>query len=221
MLGCSNNSIEIICGTHSSNDEANVIGELAWPFWLLETLPTLTLWKHACRVPNNLKYCDIWGSFASKLPSTWLTTSLESENISTSSAPNFWAALSPVISASYLASLLEAWKPNLSDYANLNPSGVIVMTPAPDPLTFDAPSTKTCHGCTKTWHTLKVTPSVGMNFATNFANTWPLIEFLDLYQISNVPSLVPHFFILPINSDLYKSSCRGYSVSTQTMWAWK
>lgn len=54
-----------------------------------------------------------------KLPSTWLTTSLEYKNISTSSAPNFWAALSTAISASYSNLLLEAWKPNLSNFSSL------------------------------------------------------------------------------------------------------
>ena len=145
--------------------------ESAWLFWLLGTLATLTRRKHAHSVPNNFKYCGIRESLTSKLPSTWLTTSLESENISNSSTPNFWAALRLAINALYSASLLEARKPNLNDFSNLNPSWDIITILTPNPLALDAPSTNTCHGQTKTWHTLAKTTGASVNSATKSTNT--------------------------------------------------
>ena len=73
--------------------------------------------------------------------------------------------------ASYSASLLEAWKPSLSDFSNRNPSGDIIITPTSDPLALDALSTYTCYDLTKTWHTPTETPSASVNLATKSANT--------------------------------------------------
>ena len=80
-------------------------------------------------------------SFASKLPSIWLTTNFESKKTSTSSAPSCWIALRLEMRASYSTSLLEAWKPNLSDFSNRTPSGDIITTPIPNPLILDTLST--------------------------------------------------------------------------------
>ena len=46
------------------------------------------------------------------------------------------------MTASYSASLLEAWNPNLSAYSMSIPSGEVRIRPAPLPCAFDAPSTK-------------------------------------------------------------------------------
>lgn len=183
MLERSNDSIEIICGINSTEDEDKVVSESVWLSWLLGTLAALTFWKHACRGLNNFKYYDILNNFNFKA-FTWLTNSL-------------WATLSPAISVSYSAWLLEAWKPNLSDFSNMNPSGDIITISIPilDPFTLDAPSTNTHYGWIETCHTPSVTPSAGVNSATKSANTRPLIEILSLYCISNVPSLIPHFTI--------------------------
>ena len=46
------------------------------------------------------------------------------------------------MTASYSASLLEAWNPNLSAYSISIPSREVRISPAPLPLAFAAPSTE-------------------------------------------------------------------------------
>ena len=46
------------------------------------------------------------------------------------------------MTASYSASLLEAWNPNLSAYSMSISSGEVKIRPAPLPCAFVAPSTK-------------------------------------------------------------------------------
>ena len=46
------------------------------------------------------------------------------------------------MTASYSASLLEAWNPNLSAYSISIPSGEVRISPALLPCTFVAPSTE-------------------------------------------------------------------------------
>ena len=46
------------------------------------------------------------------------------------------------MTASYLASLLEAWNPNLSAYSMSIPFGEVRIKPAPLPCAFVAPSTE-------------------------------------------------------------------------------
>ena len=46
------------------------------------------------------------------------------------------------MTASYSASLLEAWNPNLSAYSMSIPSEEVRIRPAPLPCAFEAPSTE-------------------------------------------------------------------------------
>ena len=46
------------------------------------------------------------------------------------------------MTASYSASLLEAWNPNLSAYSMSIPYGEVRVRPAPLPYAFEAPSIK-------------------------------------------------------------------------------
>ena len=46
------------------------------------------------------------------------------------------------MTASYSASLLEAWNPNLSAYSMSIPFGEVRIRPAPLPYAFEAPSTE-------------------------------------------------------------------------------
>ena len=80
---------------------------------------------------TNYKYSIIRGSLASKLPSTWLTTSHESEYTSTSCAPRSRTTLIPASKALYSASFLDALKSNLKECSTRIPSGVIITIPAP------------------------------------------------------------------------------------------
>ena len=49
------------------------------------------------------------------------------------------------MTASYSASLLEAWNPNLRAYSMSIPSGEVRINPAPLPCAFEAPSTESFH----------------------------------------------------------------------------
>ena len=49
------------------------------------------------------------------------------------------------MTASYSASLLEAWNPNLSSYSISIPSGEVRISPASLPYAFVAPSTESLH----------------------------------------------------------------------------
>ena len=49
------------------------------------------------------------------------------------------------MTASYSASLLEAWNPNLSSYLMSIPFGEVRIKPAPLPYAFVAPSTESFH----------------------------------------------------------------------------
>ena len=46
------------------------------------------------------------------------------------------------MTASYSASLLDVWNPNLSAYSMSIPSGEVRIRPAPLPCVFEAPSTE-------------------------------------------------------------------------------
>ena len=65
--------------------------------------------------------------------------SLQTSSWSTSSE---WAKLRPTMKASYSASLLEAWNPNLSAYSISIPYGEVRIRPAPLPCAFEAQSTE-------------------------------------------------------------------------------
>ena len=49
------------------------------------------------------------------------------------------------MTASYSASLLEAWNPNLSAYSMSIPFGDVRIRPGPLPYAFEAPSTESFH----------------------------------------------------------------------------
>ena len=51
--------------------------------------------------------------------------------------------------------------------------------------------------------------------------TYPLITLLDLYLIPKDPKFVPHLAIIPIKYDLISRACKGCSVKTYIVWAWK
>ena len=161
---------------------------------------------------TSCKYSIIRGSLASKLPSTWLTTSRESKYTSTSHAPRSRIAFIPVSKASYSASLLDVLKPYLKECSTHIPFDVIITIPAPAPTALDASSTNTFQGLTSTQHTVP-TSLLNENYTTKSARTWPLTKLLGLYFISNDSCLIPHLAILPVKSDLFNKDCNGYSVS--------
>ena len=76
------------------------------------------------------------------MSSICLTTSWESLQISSRSTSSEWARLRPAMLASYSASLLEVWNPNLSAYSMSMPSREVRIRLAPLPCEFAAPTTK-------------------------------------------------------------------------------
>ena len=75
----------------------------------------------------------------------WQTTSWESLNISSDSTFISLASFNPTIKALYSASLLEALNLNLRAQCIQCPSGLMSIKSAPDPPSFDAPSTSKPH----------------------------------------------------------------------------
>ena len=115
------------------------------------------------------------------------------------------------MTASYSASLLEAWNPNLSAYSMSIPSGEVRIRPAPLPCAFVAPSTES----------FQMGRSVGVsagtaevNSMTKSARTCPFITVFGLYLMSNSLSSMAHFISLSEVSGLCSTCFIGYSIGT-------
>ena len=133
----------IIQGSFPAKEVASVANESAWVLPLLEMCDKLNRSKLGRRRLTWLRYSCILTSLASISPFTWPTTSLESENISTTFPPIFYTMAIPCNKASYSASLFVAENPGLRDFSMMALSGEIRTIPTPDPLWFAAPSTYT------------------------------------------------------------------------------
>ena len=123
------------------------------------------------------------------------------------------------MTASYSASLLDVWNPNLSAYSMSIPYGEVRIRPAPLPCTFEAPSTESfqVEGSVATWASL--VGSADANSMKKSAKTYPFIAVFGLYLISNSLSSVAHFISLPEVSSLCSTCFIGYSVGTSIVWA--
>ena len=97
------------------------------------------------------------------------------------------------MTASYSASLLEAWNPNLSAYSMSIPSGEVRIKPAPLPCAFEAPSTESFHIGRSSSERVGSASSIGANSMTKSARTCPFIAVLGLYLMSNSLSSMAHF----------------------------
>ena len=89
------------------------------------------------------------------------------------------------------------------------PSGVMMTTPVPAPLAFEALSTYIFHQLVSSISfrlqvdTFGIScPGTGVNSATKLANTCPLIVVLGRYFTSNTPILAPYLEIWPLKSAL-------------------
>ena len=109
------------------------------------------------------------------------------------------------MTASYSASLLEAWNPSMSI-----PSGEVRIKPAPLPCAFEAPSTKSFHIGRSSPERVGSASSIGVNSMTKSA----FIVVLGLYLMSNSLSSMAYFISLPETSGLCKTYFIGYSVGT-------
>ena len=118
------------------------------------------------------------------------------------------------MTASYSASLLEVWNPNLSVYSMSIPSGEVRIRPAPLPCAFDAPSTESFQmgGLVFVWAFSAGSSEV--NYMTKSAKICLFIAVFGLYRMSNSLSSMAHFINLPEVSGLCHTCFIGYSVGT-------
>ena len=118
------------------------------------------------------------------------------------------------MTASYSASLLEAWNPNLSVYSMSTPFGEVRIKPAPLPYAFEASSIESFHMGRSSSERVGSASSIGANSMTKSARTCPFIEVFGLYLMSNSLSSMAHFISLPETSGLCNTCFIGYSVGT-------
>ena len=118
------------------------------------------------------------------------------------------------MTASYSASLLDVWNPNLSAYSMSIPSGEVRIRPAPLPCAFEAPSTESfqVEKSVAAWASLA--GSADANSMTESAKTCPFIAVFGLYLILNSLSSMAYFISLPEVSGLCNTCFIGYSVGT-------
>ena len=118
------------------------------------------------------------------------------------------------MTASYSASLLEAWNPNRSAYSMSIPYGEVRIRPAPLPCAFEAPSIESFQIGRSPSACVVLASSIGANSMTKSAKTCPFIPVFGLYLMSNSLSSMAHFIRLPETSGLCNTYFIGYSVGT-------
>ena len=116
------------------------------------------------------------------------------------------------MTASYSASLLEAWNPNLSAYSISIPSREVRISPAPLPLAFAAPSTESLQMGMSVVVWVFSAGSAEVNYMMNSAKTCPFIAVFGLYLLSNSLSSIAHFISLPKVSGLCSTCFIWYYV---------
>ena len=140
--------------------------------------------------------------FASYKSSICLTTNWESLHTSNCLTSMEWARLSPTMTTSYSASLLEAENQNLSAYSTSIPSGGgggggVRINPESLPLALTAPSTNNLQIGMSDSSSVVSVGFVEVNSMIKSTKTYPLIVVLGLYLISNSLSSMAHFTNLP------------------------
>ena len=118
------------------------------------------------------------------------------------------------MTASYSASLLEAWNPSLSAYSMSIPSGEVRIKPAPLPCAFMAPSIESFQMGRSVGAWMFLVSSAKGNSMTKSSKTCPFIAVFDLYLMSNSLSSMAHFVSLPEVSGLCSTCFIKYSVGT-------
>ena len=118
------------------------------------------------------------------------------------------------MTASYSASLLEAWNPNLSAYSMSIPSGEVRINPTPLPCAFMAPSTESFQMGRSVGAWVFLVGSVEVISMTKSVKTCPFIVVFGLYLMSNSLSSMAHFINLLEVSGLCNTCFIGNSVGT-------
>ena len=118
------------------------------------------------------------------------------------------------MTASYSASLLEVWNPNLSVYSMSIPYGEVKIRPAPLPCAFEAPSTESSQVERSVVVWASLAGSTDANSMTKSTKICPFIVVFGLYLISYSLSSMAHFISLPEVSGLCSTCFIGYSTGT-------
>ena len=118
------------------------------------------------------------------------------------------------MTASYSASLVVAWNPNLSAYSMSIPSGEVRIKPAPLPCAFVALSTESFQMGRSVGARVFSVGSAEVNSMTKSAKTYPFIVVFGLYLMSNSLSSMAHFINLHEVSGLCNTCFIGYSIGT-------
>ena len=118
------------------------------------------------------------------------------------------------MTASYSASLLDVWNPNLSAYSMSIPYVEVRIRLAPLPCAFEAPSTESFQVERSVAAWASPAGSAYASSTTKSAKTCPFIVVFGLYLISNSLSSMAHFISLLEVSGLCNTCFIGYSVGT-------
>ena len=121
------------------------------------------------------------------------------------------------MTASYSASLLEAWKPNLRAYFVSIPSGEVRISPAPHPWAVAAPSTDNFQMGRLGASWVASVDCAGVNSMMKSAKVYHFTAVLGLYLMSNSLNSIAHFISLPEVSGLCSICFIGYLVGISTV----
>ena len=121
------------------------------------------------------------------------------------------------MTASYLASLLEAWKPNLRAYSVSIPSGEVRISLAPLPWALATPSMDNLQMGRSGASWVASIDCAGVNSMMKYAKICHFTVVLGLYLMSNSLSSIAHFINFPEVSGLCSICFIGYSVWTSTV----
>ena len=121
------------------------------------------------------------------------------------------------MTASYSASLLEAWKPNLRAYSVSIPSEEVKISPASLPWALAAPSMDNLQMGRSSASMVASVDCAGVNSMMKSTKICPFTVVLSLYLMSNSLSSIAHFISLPEVSGLCSICFIRYSVRTSTV----
>ena len=163
MLGCSTKSTGIILLRPGSELDANAANASAWAFFDRGMRGRAKWSKSWSKTWMSLRYSSLY----------WLATSCEPQYAWRFRIFRPWASRRPATSASYSASLLEAWKSSWNDCSRISPVGEVRRTLIHEPCLDEDPST--CRSKVE-FGSLFVMSPIG-NSTRKSASTWTSRKF--------------------------------------------
>ncbi|GJV75477.1 hypothetical protein Tco_1507061, partial [Tanacetum coccineum] len=125
--------------------EANLLSASAFLFWFLRTFSIVKVSKPFRTSFTFSKYCLIISCLPSKIPFIWLAISWESVKMARLLISISRAIRNPTSHALYSALFFVVLNSKHRAYVYSLPSGLISISPAPEPLDLDALSVKSFH----------------------------------------------------------------------------